>query len=179
MMTDARKNPAQAVSIFPLDLVDRRILSYLGDNARMSARSVARAMDVSAGLVIERIKRLEERGVIKGYRVEVNHEVAGFGVNAFAFVQVNAQQNIDEALDFCMTIPEMEVANWLSGEYQLLLTIRARDYAHLQELLLGRIRKIPGITHITTPLALAHRRRVGGQFAFTWKDNTSGDIKND
>ena len=78
-----------------------------------------------------------------------------------------------------MTIPEMEVANWLSGEYQLLLTIRARDYAHLQELLLGRIRKIPGITHITTPLALAHRRRVGGQFAFTWKDNTSGDVKND
>ncbi len=178
-MADESKDAARGVSVFPLDPVDRRILSYLGDNARMSARSVAREMGVSAGLVIERIKRLEERGVIKGYRVEVNHEVAGFGVNAFALVQVHAQQNIDEALDFCMTIPEVEVANWLSGEYQLLLTVRARDYAHLQDLLLGRIRQIPGSTHITTPLALAHRRRVGGQFAFTWKDNTAGDDGND
>ncbi|MES2415937.1 MAG: Lrp/AsnC family transcriptional regulator [Pseudomonadota bacterium] len=174
-MADDAKDAARAVNVFPLDPVDRRILSYLGDNARMSARSVAREMGVSAGLVIERIKRLEERGVIKGYRVEVNHEVAGFGVNAFAMVQVHAQQDIDEALDFCMSIPEVEVANWLSGEYQLLLTIRARDYAHLQDLLLGRLRKIPGSTQITTPLALAHRRRVGGQFAFTWKDNTDED----
>lgn len=161
----------QPVQVFPLDPVDRRILSCLGANARMSARSIAREMDVSAGLVIERIKRLEEGGVIRGYRVEVNHEIAGFGVSAFVSMQFDTQQDPDSVLAVCMAIPEVEVAHWTSGEYQLLLTIRVSDYAHMQNLLLTRLRALPGSLRMSVAFGLAHRRRVGGQYAFTWQDD--------
>ena len=154
-----------------LDPVDRQILSSLGANAKKSARSIARELGVSAGLVLDRIERLEEQGVILGYRVEVDHQAAGFGVSVFVWLQMDAQADVDASLDFCLAIPEVEVANWTTGEYQLFLTVRVRDYAHLQDLLLTRLRGVPHSLRINTAVGLAHRRRVGGQYAFTWKDN--------
>lgn len=153
-----------------LDAMDRKILSCLGNNARMSARSIARELDVSAGQVLDRIQRLEERGVILGYRVEVNHEAAGFAVNGFVWMQMDAHADVDQSLNYCLAIPEVEVANWTTGEYQLFLTIRVRDHQHLQDLLLKRLRAVPGCIKVNTAIGLAHRRRVGGQYAFTWKD---------
>lgn len=158
-----------------LDPMDRRILSSLGANAKKSARSIARELGVSAGLVLDRIQRLEEQGVILGYRVEVNHQAAGFGVNAFVTMQMDAQADPEASLEFCLGIPEVEVANWTTGEYQLYLTVRVLDYAHLQDLLLNRLRGVPHCLRINTALGLAHRRRVGGQYAFTWKDTGAGD----
>ncbi|GAA4326048.1 hypothetical protein GCM10023144_09010 [Pigmentiphaga soli] len=131
-------------------------------------------MGVSAGQVIDRIKRLEENGVIQGYRVEVNHEVAGFGVNAFVWIEIDIRQDVDATLDYCMAIPEVEVANWTTGEFQLFLTVRVRDHAHLRKLLLTSLRGVPGSLRQSTVVGLAHRRRVGGQYAFTWKDDSGG-----
>jgi DNA-binding Lrp family transcriptional regulator len=173
-MSDLARPDANARRVAPpLDPVDRRILSCLGANARLSARSIARELGVSAGLVLDRIQRLEDQGVILGYRVEVNHEAAGFAVNAFAWMQIDAAADVDATLDFCMTIPEVQVVNWTTGEFQLFLTMRVRDHAHLQELLLTKLRTVPGCLRANTFIGLAHRRRVGGQFAFTWKDNAN------
>lgn len=154
-----------------LDQVDRRILTLLARNARMSARAIAREMDVSAGLVLDRIERLESQGVILGYSVEVDHEAAGFGVNAFVWIQMDPAAGVEATLDHCMTIPEVEIVNWTTGEYCLFLTVRVRDYAHLQQTMLTRLRTIPGCLRMNTAVGLAHRRRVGGQYTFTWKQS--------
>ncbi len=172
-MNDVVGHAAAPRAILPLDPVDRRILSCLGANARVSARSIARELGVSVGLVLDRMQRLEDQGVILGYRVEVNHEAAGFAVNAFVWMQIDGQADVDATLDHCMSIPEVQVANWTTGEYQLFLTIRVRDFKHLQDLLLARLRAVPGCLRINTSVGLAHRRRAGGQYAFTWKDNES------
>ncbi|MGD9941968.1 MAG: Lrp/AsnC family transcriptional regulator [Burkholderiaceae bacterium] len=154
-----------------LDQIDRRILTLLARNARLSARAIAREMDVSAGLVLDRIERLESQGVILGYRVEVDHEAAGFGVNAFVWIQMDPAVSVEDTLDYCMTIPEVEIVNWTTGEYTLFLTVRVRDYAHLQQTMLTRLRSIPGSLRMNTSIGLAHRRRVGGQYTFTWKQS--------
>jgi len=173
-MKDA-SGAAQPARALPLDPMDRQILSLLGANAKLSARAIARELGVSAGLVLDRIQRLEAQQVILGYRVEVNHEAAGFGVNAFVWMQMDPRVDADEALDFCLGIPEVEVANWTTGEYPLFLTLRVRNYRHLQTVMLTRLRAVPGCTRMNTAIGLAHRRRVGGQYAFTWKDNTGED----
>jgi DNA-binding Lrp family transcriptional regulator len=164
----------QRSAVYPLDPTDRKILSCLGRNAKMSARSVARELGVSNGLILDRIERLEKERVILGYRVEVDHEAAGFGVNGFVWMQLDAQADVDKTFDYCLKIPEVEVVNWTTGEYQLFLTVRVRDYAHLQEVMLTSLRAVPHCLRMNTAIGLAHRRRVGGQYAFTWKDSVGG-----
>ncbi len=180
---DSRTNASQISSnsspgsVFPLDDTDRRILSILGKNARMSARAIAREMNVSAGQVIERIKRLEQAGVIRGYRVEVNHELVGFGIAAFVSAQIEPSQDPEAVLTAAMTIPEVEVAHWTTGSSQLLLTIRVGDYAQLRQLLMGRLRELPGSISMSVNIGMSAKRRIGGQFAFTWQDE--GDLTNE
>lgn len=165
------------VQVLPLDAADRRILSILGKNARLSARAIAREMNVSVGLVIERVRRLEQEGVIRGYRVEVNQDMVGFGIVAFASVQVAPKSVPAEVLEAAMAIPEVEVAHWTTGPAQLLLTIRVREQAKLHELMLGALRELPGSQSMTVSVGMLHKRRVGGQFAYTWQDeeNPSDD----
>lgn len=170
-MPDAANAGDTAGASAGLDPIDRRILSSLAANAKKSARSIARELGVSAGLVLDRIQRLEDRGVILGYRVEVDHTAAGFGVTAFVLMEMAPQADVDATLDACLAIPEVEVANWTTGAYQLYLTMRVRDHAHLQDLLLHRLRGVPHCLRVQTSLGLAHRRRVGGQYAFTWKED--------
>ncbi|MBV7482358.1 Lrp/AsnC family transcriptional regulator [Bordetella sp. BOR01] len=158
-------------AVFPLDTTDRRILSILGKNARLSARAIAREMNVSAGQVIERMKRLEQSGVIRGYRVEVNHELAGFGIAAFASIQIEIGQEPEAVLAAAMAIPEIEVSHWTTGTAQLLLTIRVSDYAQLHRLMMGPLRQLPGSLAMSVSVGMAAKRRIGGQFAFTWQDN--------
>lgn len=158
-----------------LDDADRRILSILGKDARLSARAVAREMNVSAGQVIERMKRLEQAGVIRGYRVEVNQEMVGFGIVAFASIQVELQQEPEQVLEAAMAIPEVEVAHWTTATAQLLLTLRVGDHAELHDLMLGPLRKLPGSMNMSISIGIAHKRRVGGQFAYTWQDTEESD----
>ncbi len=160
--------------VLPLDAADRRILSILGKNARLSARAIAREMDVSAGLVIERVRRLEQAGVIRGYRVEVNQDLVGFGIVAFASVQIDSRCVPAEVLEAAMAIPEVEVAHWITAPAQLLLTIRVRDQAKLHDLMLGPLRQLPGNQTMTVGVGMLHKRRVGGQFAYTWQDEENG-----
>ncbi|PJX27684.1 hypothetical protein CAP48_00345 [Advenella sp. S44] len=158
---------------YPLDNTDKQILSILGKDARLSVRAIAREMNISAGQVNERIKKLEKCGIIRGYRVEVNPELAGFGIGAFVTMQIDIQQPVDEVMRAAMAIPEIEVAHWTTGLEQLLLTLRVRDYKSLHELMLGKLRQIPGNISMKLAVSMAHQRRVGGQFAFTWQDWTS------
>ncbi len=159
-----------SVGVLPLDDADRRILSILGKNARLSSRAIAREMKVSAGLVIERVRRLEQSGVIRGYRVEVYQELVGSGVVAFASVQINPSVNPDAVLQAAMAIAEVEVAHWTTAPAQLLLTIRAADHEQLHRLMLGPLRELPGNITVTLGVGMLHKRRVGGQFAYTWQD---------
>lgn len=159
-----------AGEVLPLDQTDRRILSILGKNARLSARAVAREMNVSVGLVIERVRRLEQSGVIRGYRVEVNQDLVSSGIVAFASIQVAAAQEPDAVLEAAMAIPEVEVAHWTTAPAQLLLTIRVHDQPQLHRLMLGRLRELPGNVAMTVGVGMLHKRRVGGQFAYTWQD---------
>jgi len=70
-----------------IDETDRQILSILQQNARTSNAEIARQVDMAPSAVLERIRRLETRGVIQGYEARINPEALGLGVLAFVFVR--------------------------------------------------------------------------------------------
>jgi Lrp/AsnC family leucine-responsive transcriptional regulator len=74
-----------------IDEIDRQILSILQQNARTSNAEIARQVEMAPSAVLERIRRLEARGVIQGYEVRINPEALGLDILAFVFVRTTSR----------------------------------------------------------------------------------------
>jgi DNA-binding Lrp family transcriptional regulator len=155
--TSAQLQPAQPGRA--LDDVDRRILSALERDARLSARAIARQIGMSPGAVSERIERLEARGVILGYHAHVDPDVLGYGVEAIVCVETEQGPALDEILDRIMELSAVERAHVVSGRWDVLVHVRVRDQHELRELILVNISTIPGCRHTETMMSWEVRQR--------------------
>lgn len=151
-----------------IDDLDRKILSVLSRNARTSARAIARELEVSPTLVLDRIERLEKSKFILGYRVEVDPAAAGYGVTATIGIELRGDADLDEALKFLMDIREVQVVVVVASHYDLLVSVSTRDMQQYTEVVLNRIRRIPGFVRSESMIGLVHMRRIGGRFSFVW-----------
>jgi Lrp/AsnC family transcriptional regulator, leucine-responsive regulatory protein len=138
------------------DALDVAILRLLLRDARMSQRRVAREVGMSAPAVAERIARLERSGLIRGYRVDVDRTVLGFGL--IVYVGVVAVQGADqrEVVRELRDLPEVEDVHVVTGPKDLLVRLRARDHEHLREVLFDRIWNLRGIERTETYISLGH-----------------------
>ncbi|MEZ5881382.1 MAG: Lrp/AsnC family transcriptional regulator [Nitratireductor sp.] len=150
-----------------LDDLDRKILSTLSRNARVSARAIARDLEVSATLVLDRISRLEESKTILGYRVEVNPAAVGFSVGASIGIRLGKGVEIHEAMEYLATIDGVQVIIAVSGQYDLLVSVLAK-IPDLSRITLKEIRAMPGFASSDSMIGLMQMRRVGGRFSFVW-----------
>lgn len=117
-----------------LDEVDWRILEELQADGRLSYSQLSRRVHLSAPAVAERVRRLEESGVLTGYHARVEPAEAGFPLSAF--VQLRCTQTrcllkTTESADY----PEVVEIHKLSGDYCSMLKVRATSMAHFEELL--------------------------------------------
>ncbi|UUZ95029.1 Lrp/AsnC family transcriptional regulator [Paenibacillus sp. P25] len=103
-----------------MDQTDRKILSLLHDNARMSVAELSRIVAMSQPAVTERIRKLEEQGVITGYRVELSPTKLGKYTTAFIMFKTN---NCKDFVQFAEESPEVIELHRISGEYNFLLKI--------------------------------------------------------
>jgi len=122
-----------------IDEIDRQILSILQQNARTSNAEIARQVDMAPSAVLERIRRLETRGVIQGYEARINPEALGLGVLAFVFVRSTDFDGEAKTAELLAGIPEVLEAHHIAGEDCFLLKVRARDARTLGRLLRERI----------------------------------------
>jgi Lrp/AsnC family leucine-responsive transcriptional regulator len=122
-----------------IDDTDRQILSILQQNARISNAEIARQVDMAPSAVLERIRRLEARGVIQGYEARINPEALGLNLLAFVFVRSTDFDGDARAADLLAGIPEVLEAHHIAGEDCFLLKVRARDARTLGRLLRERI----------------------------------------
>jgi Lrp/AsnC family leucine-responsive transcriptional regulator len=122
-----------------IDETDRQILSILQQNARTSNAEIARQVDMAPSAVLERIRRLEARGVIQGYEARINPEALGLNLLAFVFVRSTDFDGDARAAELLAGIPEVLEAHHIAGEDCFLLKVRARDARTLGRLLRERI----------------------------------------
>jgi Lrp/AsnC family leucine-responsive transcriptional regulator len=115
-----------------IDETDARILELLQRDGRESYAEVGQSVGMSGPSAHERVKKLEARGIIKGYSAVVDPTMLGYGVLAYIFIkQVPGTISADMTGDF-VGIDEIEECHHLAGEADYLLKVRATDTRHLE-----------------------------------------------
>jgi Lrp/AsnC family transcriptional regulator, leucine-responsive regulatory protein len=138
-----------------IDQTDRKILSLLQDNARIPAAEIARTIGLAASAVHNRIRRLEESGVIEGYEARINPRAVGRGLVAFVRVQTGEGAQAPEITEALRVLPEVQEVHRVVGEDCFFVKVRVRDTEALADLLDHRIQRIPNIASTRTTIVLA------------------------
>ncbi|MEV5596120.1 Lrp/AsnC family transcriptional regulator [Streptomyces sp. NPDC052496] len=126
------------------DATDWRILDVLQRNGRAGYAELARAVNMSASAVTERVRRLEEAGVISGYAAVV--DPAGIGLSVLAFVRLRCPNGNDKPFhDLLETTPEILEAHHVTGDDCFVLKVAARSMKHLEEVS-GRMGALGAVT---------------------------------
>lgn len=136
-----------------LDDTDLRILELLQTNARISNAEIARQIDLAASAVLERIRRMEERGVILGYETRIRPAAVGCGLLAFIFVRTDLT-DATEATTALHAIPEIQEIHDIAGEDCFLVKVRTQDPESLGRFLRERLYKIPGVSSTRSTVVL-------------------------
>lgn len=136
-----------------MDTVDYQIITHLLNDGRMAYAQIASQIGVSTATVHQRVKRLRERGYITSYTAKVDWEALGYPVDAFISIQDVKSRGLAELSDRLQAIPFVRSCAAVSGEFDLLLHIRARSSRHLGEVL-DEIRQIaPGPSRTVVTLS--------------------------
>ena len=134
--------------------LDRQILTILQGNARTSNAEIARKVGLAPSAVFERIRKLEEKGVLQSYSARIDPHAVGLGLVAFTFVRSNDRPGGIQTAEKLAEIPEVLEVHHVAGEDCFLVKVRAADTEALGRLLRERLGKIPTITSTRTTIVL-------------------------
>jgi Lrp/AsnC family transcriptional regulator, leucine-responsive regulatory protein len=138
-----------------LDATDRRILSLLQANARIANAELARELDMAPSAVLERTRKLEQRGIVQGHEARLNAKAIGLGLTAFVFVRAEETTSAMTAGEALRAIPEVQEVHNVAGEDCYLVKLRARDTEDLGRLLRERFASIPAVRNTRTTIVLS------------------------
>ncbi|NOT48718.1 MAG: Lrp/AsnC family transcriptional regulator [Acidobacteria bacterium] len=135
-----------------IDDIDKKILTIIQQDGRESNAEIARRVGLAASAVLERIRKLEEKGIIQGYSASVDAKQVGFGLIAFVFVKTNeCGDGTDQLL---AEIPEVLEVHDVAGDDSYLLKVRARDPEDLAVLLREKLKSVPMVISTRTTVVL-------------------------
>jgi len=140
-----------------LDKADRRILSAVQQNGRMTVVELSELVGLSQTPCLRRLRSLEARGVIRGYTAQVDQGAVGLPVNVFVAVNLETQMRdqLDSFERSIATFDEvMECYMMSGGGRDYLLRVVARDIAHYERFLKDKLSRVPGIANLDTSFAL-------------------------
>jgi len=140
-----------------IDQLDRKILKLLSRNARIRNADLARQCGVAPSTMLERMRRLEEEGVIRRYEALIDERVMGLTVQGFVMITLDRHniQQIRRLEKDIEDVPYVRACYHLTGRFDYMLHVSARDLDHLGELIKERIATIPGIGKLETFLVLS------------------------
>lgn len=142
------------MSVYQLDHIDQKILSFLVKNARMPFLEIARECGVSGAAIHQRVKRLETNGIITGSRLLVKPQSLGLNVCAFVSVSLSESNKYPEVIESFKQISEIVECHFVTGKHALLIKLYCFDHDHLMEVLLNTIQKIPYVQQTETQISL-------------------------
>jgi DNA-binding Lrp family transcriptional regulator len=137
-----------------VDSIDRRLLELLSANPRMSTRALARAIQMSPSAVGERLDRLEKRGIIRGFHLDVDPTALGYSLEVVVAIQLRQGKPVVQTVNALRSIPEVRSIQLVTGRWDLLLTFLVRDQDHLREILLGGVWSVADFQHSESMIIL-------------------------
>jgi len=146
-----------------LDTLDRKIVEILQRQGRLSNVDLAAAIHLSPPQTLRRVKLLEERGVLRGYRALVDPPTLGLGVTAFVSLNIEADAfgRVREIEALFRDFPEILECHTVSGDCDYLLKVVARDLKSLSQFLTDRLMQLPGVADIRSMICLEEIKPPG------------------
>jgi len=146
--------------IVTIDDTDLAILGMLQDNARVAHAEIARRVDMAPSAVYERIRKLEDRGLIRGYEARLGARELGWGLMAFVFVRTADRPGTPRTGEALAAMPQVQEVHHVAGEDCFLLKVRAADTEGLG-LLLRDLGAISTVTSTRTTIVLHTLKETG------------------
>jgi len=137
------------------DDIDLDILTILQENSRTSNAEIARQVGLVPSAITERIKKLEERGTIRAYGLELDARQLGLGLTSFIFVRAEEAVGSEATGQRLAAIPEVQEVHHIAGEDCYLVKVRSTDTLDLRDLLQHKLAAIETIRSTRTVIALA------------------------
>lgn len=145
----------------PLDRIDRALVLALQKNARASNKELAELVGLSPSTCLERLRRLRDRGVLRGFHADVDLELLGRPTQALIAVRlrVHRRGEIDAFYQHVLELPE-SIALWhVSGNDDYLVHVAVRDTEHLRQLVLDQLTEREEVDHVETRLIFEYVRK--------------------
>lgn len=139
---------------FDLDQIDIQILALLQAHCKMPLAKIGQRVGLSAPAVIERIKKLEESGVITGYTAMLDTRKLGCDITAFIGVLTSHPRSIHDVEEQIESRPEVLECHHVTGAYTLLLKVKTTNTTTLEELI-SHLRSIEGVARTETMIVLS------------------------
>jgi Lrp/AsnC family transcriptional regulator for asnA, asnC and gidA len=137
-----------------LDKLDYQIIQEMMENAETSYADLGKKLFVSGGTIHVRIKKLQEMGIVKGSRLNVDLKLLGYDVIAFIGIYLEKSSLYDNVAKELSKIPEIVRMNYTTGNYSILAEIICKDINHLRNVLHDQLQKIKGIERTETFISL-------------------------
>ncbi len=139
---------------YRIDEIDRRILSYLVNNARMPFLEIARECNISGAAVHQRVKKMESNGIISGSRMVIKPGAIGLNVCAFISVCLSEDNKYPDVVAALKHVPEIVECHFITGKAALFLKVYCFDNEHLLDILINTIQRIPYVQSTDTMISL-------------------------
>ncbi|MFI5142479.1 MAG: Lrp/AsnC family transcriptional regulator [Thermoanaerobaculales bacterium] len=137
-----------------LDAVDQCILHALQENGRMPLSEIARRAKVAPATIHERLVKLRRSGLVQGFSVRLNQGLLGYTVTALIHLRTELADQVERTVADLRAIPEVDEVHVVTGEYDLVVKVRARDTNHLQQLLVNQVHRVTGFIRSATEICL-------------------------
>lgn len=137
-----------------LDKLDLQIIQHMMEDAQISYADLGKKLFVSGGTIHVRIKKLQEAGVVKGTKLNVDLKQLGHDVIAFIGIYLEKSSMYDSVAKELQKIPEIVRLNYTTGNYSMFAEIVCRDIAQLRWVLHDQLQKIKGIERTETFISL-------------------------
>jgi Lrp/AsnC family transcriptional regulator, leucine-responsive regulatory protein len=139
-----------------MDAVDRQLIAALRENARASYAELGRLVGLSGPSVTDRVNRLEQTGVITGYRALIAPRTLGLGVAAFIGLLLTDDASHDEVAVRLEEVAEIEDCWFIAGDDSFLLKVRVADVDALERIV-SRLSGVKGVARTRTTVVLSTR----------------------
>ncbi len=146
-----------------LDRIDRALLAALAKNARLSNKELAARVGLAPSSALERFRRLERAGWLRGFHADIDPRAWGLGLEAMISVRLkqHSRDQYEEFRRYVQTLPEVVAAYHMAGADDFLVHVRVRDTEHLRDFAIDAFTTRSEVGHLETALIFEHLRGGG------------------
>jgi DNA-binding Lrp family transcriptional regulator len=144
-----------------LDRIDTDIIRELQIDARLSNKELAARVGLAPSSCLERVRKLQQQGVLRGYHAEV--DATALGVELGAMISIRLRQHSRDLVEgfqrYALSLPEVSAVCYLAGPTDFVIQVGVRDSNQLRDLILERISTRDEVEHIETAIIFEHAQR--------------------